>query len=332
MDIFHLYKTVLKHRLFCTFLLLGMLPVAGHCFGREGNMVMANVAQAHLSPRSKDMIEWIFGKGKTLENICWWADTIGRKRPNTKAWHYIPIQMEDWGYDPIIHGQNENLVPALENFIKVMRHSSTSKEQKKDAIRWIIDLIGDAHQPMQIGENFDNHGKGIQVHYKGVTTNLHGMWDSVVILAHFKDWKRLSHSVVGSINYENKEPEKVTKGSIIEWVDDTHGKLKQCYQSGGKILNDSSFNVIPDSESAKNLRFIKEQLKIASLRLAALLNQIFESDMLYTPFTYSWSRKSNVYHLEGCSIANKIKPENRILSDLKSYNRTKHKYCPTSSK
>jgi hypothetical protein len=46
----------------------------------------------------------------------------------------------------------------------------------RNALRFIIHLVGDVHQPLHLGKKEDRGGNSLNVFFFGVRTNLHSLW------------------------------------------------------------------------------------------------------------------------------------------------------------
>ncbi|MFC1586257.1 S1/P1 nuclease [Fibrobacterota bacterium] len=313
--------------LLLTLLSLCLHPGKLHAFGKEANIIVATVAQAHLSLRSQEVLLSLFEKKNVLPSLANWADQRGKKRPYTRDWHAVDIQLNESGYDSLTHGKRVNLLIALDNQIKILGHAFTTRPQKKEAVKWIVNLVADLHQPLQVGENHDGHGRKILLEYRGTRTNLHELWENVLITTHYKNTKNLSHEIMGLIDHHANEYDSVGRSNIIDWLNESHQTTRGCYIIEGNMLADTGITAIPASYSPKSLKLLKKQLKLAGLRLARTLNRIFESNLSYQTFKYYWSKHSGVYHLAGCRTAATIKPENLVLADLAPPNKSLHREC-----
>jgi hypothetical protein len=63
-----------------------------------------------------------------------------------------------------------------------LEHKDTlGKAKIKLKILYLFHLIGDLHQPLQLGYGHDKGGNTVQLNYKDKGTNLHSFWDSGII-------------------------------------------------------------------------------------------------------------------------------------------------------
>ena len=66
-------------------------------------------------------------------------------------------------------------------FMNVLGDPDRPAEERNVALRFVVDLVGDLHQPLHVGENHDNGGNDLQVRWFDRGSNLHLVWDSGII-------------------------------------------------------------------------------------------------------------------------------------------------------
>jgi hypothetical protein len=308
-------------------LALFFLSSQANGYGREGNRIIGALADAHLTPPARKIVRSLLGEDKTLASVATWADKHTARHPYTGNWHRVLIPLKTAEYDSSIHGQKPDAVTALTNFIKVLRHASTSSQQKAKALKWIINLIGDIHQLLNVIAGNEYDATSIQVIYSGKTSTLYELWEGELIKAHYKKPRKLSHEIMGLMD-PGPDSNLFMGWSLVDWVNETHQLAETCFAVGEKSLISKDTLIIPDSYGRKSLDLLKHQLKKAGLRLAYLLNWALVSETPNDPFRYAWSKNSKVYHFTSCSSVKRIKSENVILSDLQPGNKTLHQKCP----
>ena len=150
-------------------------------WGVEGHQIVAAVAQQHLSKVAQAEVERLLAlePGATLTSISTWADEV--RSPGTAPWHYLNFMRGDCRYHPEkICPDGQCAVAALEAQ-KVILASGAPDLQRLEALKWIVHLVGDLHQPLHGGFVDDRGGNRFQLEWLGKGTNLHAMWDSGLI-------------------------------------------------------------------------------------------------------------------------------------------------------
>ncbi|MBT3585563.1 MAG: S1/P1 nuclease, partial [Halobacteriovoraceae bacterium] len=153
----------------------------------------------------------------SLARVSYWPDKIKSDRDrygHTFNWHYT--DWPDTQNDYNAQGNNGNLVTALEQNIEKLKDHATPNAEKAFAIKFIVHLMGDLHQPMHVGNGLDRGGNNCKVIFHGEKTNLHRLWDSGMI-----DFTKLSYSEFASfvdLKKKRKEIKSIQKGNILSWA------------------------------------------------------------------------------------------------------------------
>lgn len=230
-----------------------------------GHRLVARIAELRLAPRTVDAIRAILGH-PGLADEADWADRIRRQRPSTNPLHFVNIPLEASSYDPNRHcRRNLCIVAAIESDIRTLRDSTASLHQKAEALRFLIHLVGDLHQPLHVSNNRDRGGNLRKVRLFGTPKNLHAVWDGELILAtgldesHYFDRLRLK--------MDNLDLAALERGTVLDWVMEAHRvsvvhvyRLPRSGQLGDKYLKAS-------------LPHIDQALIAAGVRLARVLNE-----------------------------------------------------------
>jgi hypothetical protein len=71
-------------------------PVLGAPLGGEGHQLVALIAEDHLTPSARAAVKDLLdGANISDAEVANWADEIRRERPETSAWHYVNIPVDD---------------------------------------------------------------------------------------------------------------------------------------------------------------------------------------------------------------------------------------------
>ena len=155
---------------------------AAHAWGAEGHRLIAELAQEQLSPEARAKVQALLDEepGATLPSIATWADEV--RSPSTAAWHYTNFDRElGCRYDAARNCPDGHcVVGAIERQLQVLGSDRPSDERLK-ALKWVVHLVGDAHQPLHAGLAGDKGGNLYQIQAYGRGGNLHSLWDSGLI-------------------------------------------------------------------------------------------------------------------------------------------------------
>src|SRR4051794_24741309 len=85
--------------------------------------------------------------------ICNWADRVRGERRDTAAWHYVDIPVEHEKFDEVNEGRDgDNVIDKLAEQAKILADSKRSKAERAEALKWVVHLVGDIHQPLHCAE------------------------------------------------------------------------------------------------------------------------------------------------------------------------------------
>lgn len=183
-------------------------------WGCEGHQVIALIAEQNLTPHARAMALKTLAASPIspdLRRFCrsegldafadssTWADDERSVQPQTGPWHYIDIPLG------VSHGSLRKYCPsstgcvatAIRHQVAVLRNPRATARERADALRYVIHLVGDLHQPLHTVTNDDLGGNCVPVTFQGQAPmetnvqwatyrpNLHAVWDYGIIVAHW---------------------------------------------------------------------------------------------------------------------------------------------------
>lgn len=251
-----------------------LMPIPAFPWGQKGHDTTAFIAENHLTPITKATVEEILD-GKSIVYYANWLDNASHtpEYSYSKTWHYKNID-EGVTFEEAPLLEDGDVVRAVYEQIDILKDSNTSKEDKQLALKILVHVMGDMHQPMHMGHASDLGGNRWTVKYFDRDSNLHSVWDSSVPEAAHKwtytEWQN---------QIDRLKPEEITliltNGSPEKWAEETYEICKQVYSQtpeGYKI----SYDYISDWTPVVEQQFLR-----GGIRLADLLNTIF--DPYYVP-------------------------------------------------
>lgn len=153
-----------------------VLPAA-HAWGPQGHQVIASMAQARLSPRAGAEVARLLAlePGATLASISTWADE--QRSPQTAAWHYVNFPQGSCRFDAARDCPDGNcVVAAIQRQLDILG-SGAPAEERLTALKFVVHLVGDIHQPLHAGHAEDRGGNTYQLEAFLRGSNLHAVWD-----------------------------------------------------------------------------------------------------------------------------------------------------------
>lgn len=258
-------KLSLKYLLLTVFL-LGY--ASSYAYDAVGHRIITEIAYKNLSCKAKRHVDKTLGK-RGIIYYSSWADEIKSDSTYsaTYQWHYqnLPagLPKEDIIYltdNPASEGQH--IFYALDILTKQLKQDKHNQE----ALKFFVHLVGDLHQPMHMGRPEDLGGNKLPVQWFSRKTNLHAIWDSSVT-----ESRKMSSSEYATYLMDKYEPVKkqYKKYTLLQSVEKTYSLSNEIYAYGNEF--NKPYHYI--------YRFIneaEEQMYIAGIQLANLLNQIYK--------------------------------------------------------
>jgi len=236
-------------------------------WGQTGHRVTAEVAQNHLSESAKQQIDIILN-GMSMAVASTYADEIKSERSFDKyrPWHYANIPF-DKTYNEITPKPEGDIVHAIEHCISVLKDSNSSNEDKAFYLKLLIHFMGDLHQPLHLGLEEDRGANDIRVTWFNENSNLHRVWDSDMIDSYQMSYMELTYNLP---KLTAEEVQQFQEGTLLDWVEEIRVLTRDVYKSANN--NDRlGYRYMYDHFST-----VKEQLQVGGIRLAKILNEIFD--------------------------------------------------------
>lgn len=236
-------------------------------WGQTGHRVTAEVAQNHLTENAKQQIDKLLN-GMSMAVVSTFADEIKSERSfdQYRPWHYANIPF-DKTYNDITPKPEGDIVHAIEYCISVLKDSNSSDEDKAFYLKLLIHFMGDLHQPLHLGLEKDRGANDIRVTWFNENSNLHRVWDSDMIDCYQMSYMELTNNLP---KISSEEIEQLQQGNLIDWVEEIRVLTQEVYKSANN--NDRlGYRYMYDHFST-----VKVQLQVGGIRLAKILNEIFE--------------------------------------------------------
>jgi hypothetical protein len=173
----------LRHRVITLAALLLIAPAA-LAWGPEGHGIIADIAQRHLDPAAARAVAQLLALqgDHHLDQVSSWPDQIRKDHPETGPWHYVDIPLRAPEYSRRRDcPQGHCVVVKLPHYVRVLADRSASPRVRLEALKWVVHLVGDIHQPLHDTDHDDRGGNDVKLVYFGHPTNLHRMWDTNIL-------------------------------------------------------------------------------------------------------------------------------------------------------
>jgi hypothetical protein len=165
---------------------------------------VAELAQRKLTPHASAQVSELLKNepDPTLAGVAYWADALRGSSPErfkaTSRWHYVNMPQRTCAYAAARDcPDGACVVAAIEAQRRLLRDSSQPIDVRRDALKFLVHLVGDVHQPLHASNRPDKGGNDFQIalrtgiapeeyareRYKAgiMSTNLHAVWDHYVL-------------------------------------------------------------------------------------------------------------------------------------------------------
>jgi hypothetical protein len=261
----------LRHALLVTLL----WPALALAWGPEGHRIVGELAQRQLDAKARAAVaELLQGEAEpTLAGVANWADQLRDSDADlyarTSRWHYVNFRSGDCDYVPARDCRDDNCVIAeINDQLKVLGDRSLPRMQRLQALKFVVHFIGDVHQPFHAGGHDDRGGNDFQISYHGQGTNLHSVWDSLIVQHQAPSpavyAERLAGTPVAAADV------RVDAGAAQRWAEESCRSI-----SAGSLYPPT--HTIDDAYLDAHRALANQRLRLAGARLAAELNAVLGS-------------------------------------------------------
>lgn len=239
-------------------------------WGPDGHRIVGEIAQKRLLPKAKQKLRREFNI-ESLANIANWADRVKKER-SQRSWHYTNIEAGKRTYRANRDcPRGECVTEKIREFMAVLLNKKTPANEKKEALKYLVHFVGDAHQPLHLGNARDRGGNEVTVFFQGRRTNLHALWDGGLIQKEGKSLAEYARRLKCAI--DPKEDFSPSHLPIAQWAGESR-----------KLALDYAYPVTLGPKGGLAPEYIRvgrgiveHQLCRAGTRLARLLNQALSS-------------------------------------------------------
>jgi hypothetical protein len=283
-------------RIFGALLVCWMPAGSALAWGEEGHRMVGAIADQHLAAEAgRQVLELLKydrladgqpSQRRTLGEIAYWADEIkdmpwGKRRG---SWHYDDIPLCG-DADASQYCRNGACASAqLSRHLEMLANKKEPLRRRNEALKWVVHLVGDIHQPLHAATRHDRGGNTVQVVFFGErdnapygTNNLHAIWDVHMVRRLIID--RGGEDRVVSRGASAVEKAAWEQGSAADWVNESHTlagtvvypALPVAFSCPGRI---EGVLTLDQAYYAKTAPVVESQIGKAGIRLARILNEV----------------------------------------------------------
>ena len=172
----------------------------------EGHRIIGLIAERYLDPMARTHVGAMLG-GDTdsltphdIAGESMWADKYrdsdrngsGERSRRSRQWHFVDIEFDDQNLEQACHNHprlppgtlasqgpaDTCIVDKIDQFRAELASPETAPKERLVALKFLLHLVGDVHQPLHAADDHDAGGNRKQVAADGFPAdNLHHSWD-----------------------------------------------------------------------------------------------------------------------------------------------------------
>lgn len=259
-------------------ILMFALSHTAHAWSQNGHRIVAKIAENHLTETTLQAILPLL-EGEKLAEVSTWPDEM-RSNPSefwqkeSGKYHYVNISKAS-DFKPSsynISAQSGEVTDAYALILKatsVLKSPSSNLKDKRFYFKFLVHVVGDIHQPMHVGHSEDRGGNRIKVKFFGKDSNLHSLWDGLLVENQNLSFTEFAHFIDTNdktliSKYLNSQPK--------DWILESFYIAQKLYDIGDANYR---YNYVYEQTPV-----VKKRLTQGGIRLAGLLNRIFDKSAI----------------------------------------------------
>jgi hypothetical protein len=279
--------------IFAALLALGAPAHSALAWGPEGHRLTGEIADRYLSPQTRSRVGELLRDDRlsdgrrsgrrTLGEVANWADEI---RDTERGRKLSPMHFDDMPLCGRVEyskycRRGRCATAYLTRQLGILSDPSSSPPQRNQALKWVVHLVGDIHQPLHAAGRDDRGGNAVEVAFFGERgadgrLNLHAVWDFHLL----RRWlaERGGENAVLSEPASARELASWQQGSPSDWIRESHDIARDLVYPALPVPDSCTQPItgvvaIDEAYFARAAPVAVSQVRKAGVRLARLLNE-----------------------------------------------------------
>ena len=270
-------------------------------WGNEGHEVVATIAEHYLTKTTAAAVDALLAQDTsnklTAHSIAaeaTWADAYRASSTAaynaTHNWHFADIEvpggtlaMACFNYPPLPAGTPASGGPSQDCHVDKIKEdvselgpaSTVAVSEQILALKYVLHFVGDEHQPLHSADESDAGGssKNVSAAKLGSGT-LHGFWDTQFVASFGTVYTSVASKLEAAISKDDFTTWYA--GTPADWANETNTFAVSTAYGMLPKPNSKNVYVLPASYVTAAEDVVGVQLEKAGVRLAFVLNQIFD--------------------------------------------------------
>jgi hypothetical protein len=263
-------------------------------WGPEGHRVVGEIAARYLSAKAQAQVSELLKNDRladgqpsgrhTLSEIANWADEIkdfewGKRRA---SWHYDDVPLCRPAEYARYCRSGRCASAQLARQIELLGDPGARPRARNEALKWVVHLVGDIHQPLHAADRGDRGGNLVRVSFFGQRDNppygslsLHAVWDVLLLSKLTAD--RGGERFLVSAPIAESDRRAWEQGSIPGWIAESYALARDRVYPSLPVSASCGRRIreivdLGESYYANAAPVVEMQLRKAGVRLARVLN------------------------------------------------------------
>jgi len=250
-------------------------------WGKEGHQIIAQIAQDRISTNTQNAVN-AFTNGETLAYIAPLPDDYDHTEEGrwSAPCHYCNLPRDATSFK-MSYCPNFCVVKSIQNYTNILSSEADNPVVcdydygvEPCALEFLVHFVGDVHQPLHVGYGYDEGGNTVKVKWFGDPTELHKVWDDLII----ERWQSDLDSAVQELeemiqDHPNMVNQFLSVTNPILWANESFGYVLSTVYDFDGSMNGAEPN-LGDQYYTVNLPIVKDRLIAAGVRLGLLLDTI----------------------------------------------------------
>jgi nuclease S1 len=275
----------LSRRMLLIGLVAALASPRSRAWSASGHRITGEIATALLTPAARGQLRPLIGSDE-LSLVANYMDeeraALALTYPGSPSWHYDdrPACAGDSAYAQYCPAGN-CATAQVRKWSSVLADADADPAQRAFAVRLLVHVVSDLHQPLHAANNADQGGNKVLVLLPGATQpqKLHKVWDVDFVDFATRGSSEPAYAARLLAQYAGEIP-TWQRGSVTDWAAETYALALQvayhplpgfsCNWSVSKPI------VLPESYVAGAVAIIPQQLARAGARIAFELNSALD--------------------------------------------------------
>ena len=255
----------MKRTLLTTFLIISLATNQAFGWGQTGHRITGEIAEKYLTRKAQKNIRKIIGN-QSLSIVSTWMDEIRSDSlyNHTHDWHWVTIP-DGMTYVQTQKNPNGDIIEAILRLGGVLQDRKQTDSARRDALRMLVHLVGDIHQPLHVGRGDDQGGNKVRVMWFNSGSNLHRVWDSDMIDSYKLSYTEYADAILRKYGTTARQ---WMSTDPVQWAIESMEAREEVYRFDRDLPLGYAYQY-------RMRDFYELRLFQAGVRLATLLNYLF---------------------------------------------------------